>query len=161
MFDGTFAIDPFKAIKPADKTTAQMLFRGTTLETDRTQHGRQYIERTEELFRKLEQARVNWLRDNGYYNVRTFTRSEVVKPSGNEAKLPEPAATFQRPADMPRGKSREQVNADTSSMGSVAFIMNADRERVRVSLPDHMEARNRVSVIQRNGSSSEEVAINE
>lgn len=161
IFDGTFAIDPFRQIKPADKSTAQMLFRGTTLETDRTQHGRQYIERTEELFRKLEQARVNWLRDNGFYGVRTITRGPVVKPSGNEAKLPEPAATFQRPPDMPRGKSREQVNADTQSMGSVAFVMNADRQGVRVSLPAHLEAQNRVSVIQRNGAKSEEVAINE
>ncbi|HCT44220.1 MAG TPA: hypothetical protein DF699_03300, partial [Phycisphaerales bacterium] len=61
IFDGTFAIDPFQPIPAADDTTAAMLFRGTSLETDRTQHGRQQIDRTRELFRKLEQARVTWL----------------------------------------------------------------------------------------------------
>ena len=76
IFDGTFAIDPFQPIPAADDTTAAMLFRGTSLETDRTQHGRQQIDRTRELFRKLEQARVTWLRDNGYYNARTFTHEQ-------------------------------------------------------------------------------------
>ncbi len=161
IFDGTFAIDPFRPIKPADRTTAQMLFRGTTLETNRAQYGRQYIERTDELFRKLEQARLNWLRDNGFYSARTFTNPNAKSQEDAKA-LPEPAATFRRPADVPRGKSREQVNADTSGMGSVAFVMNTGRDIVRVSLPEHLAKQHRVSAIQRNGSSaSEEVASNE
>ena len=161
IFDGTFAIDPFQPIPAADDTTAAMLFRGTSLETDRTQHGRQQIDRTRELFRKLEQARVTWLRDNGYYNARTFTRGETVKPSGKEAKLPEPSATFRKPVDVPRGKSREQVNANTHGMGSVAYLMNSDDETVRISLPAHMQTQRTAGVIQRNGSKSEEVAVNE
>jgi hypothetical protein len=160
IFDGTFAIDPFKPIPAASDATAQQLFRGTSLETDRTQFGRQRIDRTKELFRKLEQARINWLRDNGYYNARTFTRDgQAVERK--EAKLPEPAASFRRPADVPRGKSREQVNANTSPMGSVAFLMNAGDESVRVSLPAHLDTTSRISVIQRNGADKKEVAINE
>jgi len=160
IFDGTFAIDPFVPIPNASDETAQQLFRGTSLETDRTQFGRQRIDRTKELFRKLEQARVNWLRDNGYYGVRNFTNPKAGEKK--EAKLPEPAATFRRPADVPRGKSREQVNANTSPMGSVAFLMNSGDENVRVSLPAHLDTSNRISVIQRNSSDvKEEVAINE
>ena len=161
IFDGTFAIDPFQPLPAADDTTAAMLFRGTTLETDRTLHGRQQIDRTKELFRKLEQARIDWLRNNGFYNARTFTRGETVKPSGSEAKLPEPAATFRKPVDVPRGKSREQVNAETRRMGSVALIMNSDDESVRVSLPAHLQTQRTAGVIQRNGQKREEVAINE
>lgn len=160
IFDGTFAIDPFVPIPNASDATAQQLFRGTSLETDRTQFGRVRIERTKELFRKLEQTRINWLRDNGFYGVRSFTNPKAGEKK--EAKLPEPAATFRRPADVPRGKSREQVNADTNSMGSVAFLMNSGDASVRVSLPTHLETSNRVSVIQRNGTDvKEEVAINE
>lgn len=160
IFDGVFAIDPFVPIPNATDATAKQLFRGTSLETDRAQFGRQRIDRTKELFRKLEQARINWLRDNGYYGVRNFTNPKAGERK--EAKLPEPAATFRRPADMPRTKSREQVNATTSQMGSVAFIMNASDEAVRVSLPSHLDASSRVSTIQRNGpEAKEEVAINE
>jgi hypothetical protein len=160
IFDGTFAIDPFVPIPAASDATAQQLFRGTSLETDRTQFGRQRIDRTKELFSKLEQARVNWLRDNGYYNARTFTNPNAGQKQ--EAKLPEPAAKFRRPADVPRGKSREQVNANTTPMGSVAFLMNAADGGVRVSLPPHLDAANRVGVIQRESTKTqEEVAINE
>lgn len=160
IFDGTFAIDPFVPIPAASDATAQQLFRGTSLETDRTQFGRQRIDRTKELFSKLEQARVNWLRDNGYYNARTFTNPSAGQRQ--EAKLPEPAAKFRRPADVPRGKSREQVNADTNSMGSIAYLLKAGDDAVRVSLPAHLDTSNRVSVIQRNGKvEKEEVASNE
>lgn len=159
IFDGTFAIDPFVPIPNATDATAQQLFRGTSLETDRTQFGRQRIERTKELFRKLEQTRINWLRDNGYYGVRNFTNPMAGEKK--EAKLPEPAASFRRPADVPRGKSREQVNANTNPMGSVAFLMNAGDESVRVSLPAHLDTTSRVSMIQRNGTDKKEVAINE
>ncbi len=146
MFDGVFAIDPFSPLPAATDATAPMLFRGTTLETDRTQHGRQQIDRTKELFRKLEQARVNWLRDNGFYGVRVYTNDRAQAQSESQAKantLPEPAAVFERPADMPRTKSREQVNADeqldtTQKMTGVVAMLQGD-EPVRVSLP-HMMA---------------------
>ncbi|MCR9077065.1 MAG: hypothetical protein NXI07_13585 [bacterium] len=160
IFDGTFAIDPFVPIPNATDATAQQLFRGTSLETDRAQFGRQRIDRTKELFRKLEQARVNWLRDNGYYGVRSFTNPKAGEKK--EAKLPEPAATFRRPADMPRTKPREQVNANPGLMGSIAFLMNAGETPVRVSLPAHLDTSSRVSVIQRNGADAkEEVASKE
>jgi hypothetical protein len=164
VFDGTFAIDPFRPIPAANDATAQQLFRGTSLETDRTQFGRQRIDRTKELFRKLEQARIDWLRDNGFYNARTFTRDDSLPAARKEAKLPEPAAKFRRPVDVPRGKSREQVQADTNGMGAVAFMMNTRGQDVRVSLPAHLDRTSRVSSIQRNGSeptAKEEVAINE
>lgn len=164
IFDGTFAIDPFQPLPAADDSTAAMLFRGTSLETDRTQHGRQQIDRTRELFRKLEQARINWLRDNGYYNARTFTRGETFKRAG-EARLPEPSAVFERPADVPRGKSREQVDAGNTGMRSVASVMNSGDQTLRVSLPLHMQTERVARMIQRNGSDTpekqEEVSINE
>lgn len=161
IFDGIFAIDPFVPLPRADDSTAKLLFRDTSLETDRTQFGRQRIDRTRELFRKLEQARVDWLRNNGYYNARTFTRGETVKRAG-EAKLPEPAATFRKPVDVPRIKSREQVNAETSTMRSVVSVLNSGDETVRVSLPAHLQVQRSAGVIQRSGSEqSEEVAVNE
>lgn len=165
MFDGVFAIDPFQPLPEANDSTAKQLFRGTSLETDRAQFGRQRIDRTKELFRKLEQARVNWLRDNGYYGVRTFTNPNAA--SHEEAKLPEPSAVFERPADVPRGKSREQVQNDTTDMKSVAAVMNSGDEYVRISLPPHMQTQHVAGTIQRNGveqteeTEREEVASNE
>lgn len=141
IFDGVFAIDPFQPLPSATHATAQQLFRGTSLETDRTQHGRKYIERTKELFTKLESARVGWLRDNGFYGVRHVTNPNA-PAQGEQAKgktLPEPSAVFERPADVPRGKSREQVKgADRPSMGAVAAMLDMSDAPVRVSLPDHM-----------------------
>lgn len=163
MFDGTFSIDPFQPLPNADDSTAKLLFRGTSLETDRTQHGRQQIDRTKELFRKLEAARINWLRSNGFYGVRNFTNPNA--GMREEAKLPEPSAVFERPADVPRGKSREQVNAGNADMLSVASVMNQGEEIVRVSLPLHMQTQHVARMIQRNGSDTpekhEEVTINE
>lgn len=140
ILDGMFAIDPFQALPAANEATAQMLFRGTTLQTDRTQHGRQYIERTEELFRKLEQARHNWLRDNGYYNPKVYTNpnAEQSDEQARANKLPEPAAVFERPADIPRVKSREQVKSNQAAdMNSVAAVMSDDQP-IRISLPHNV-----------------------
>lgn len=138
MFDGIFSIDPFQPIPAANDSTAQMLFRGTTLETDRTQHGRQQIDRTIELFVKLEQARTNWLRDNGYYGVRVFTNEHAGADSQEQAakSLPEPSAVIERPADMPRTKSREQVKSNEQSrvQGVVAMMKQSD-EPIRISMP--------------------------
>ena len=164
MFDGMFAIDPFSPLPAATDATAPMLFRGTTLETDRTQHGRQQIDRTKELFRKLEQARVNWLRDNGFYGVRVYTNERAQAQSESQAKantLPEPAAVFERPADMPRTKSREQVNADeqldtTKKMTGVVAMLKGD-EPVRVSLP-HMMASDVVARINKRNAQADEQA---
>lgn len=161
IFDGVFAIDPFVPLPRADDSTAKLLFRGTSLETDRAMFRRQRIDRTRELFRKLEQARIDWLRNNGYYNARTFTRGETVK-RGGEAKLPEPAATFRKPVDVPRMKSREQVNAERSRMHPIARRMMNTGEPFRVSLPWHMQDDRTAGVIQRNTEETgEEVASNE
>ena len=156
MFDGVFAIDPFQPLPAANDATAQMLFRGTTLETDRTQHGRQYIDRTKELFDKLEQARVNWLRDNSFYGVRVFTNPKPFNDEqANASELPEPSAVFERPTDAPRVKSREQVKVDEQSdeqvnmQGVVAMLSTTD-EPIRISLPHMMDAQIVARVEKRN-----------
>lgn len=163
LFDGTYSIDPFQPVPQADDSTAKLLFRGASLETDRTHHGRQSIERTRELLRKLEVARVNWLRSNGFYSPRSFTNPNAA--SREEAKLPKPSAVFERPVDVPRGKSHEQVNAGDSIMPSVFAVMKLGDEPVRVSLPLHMQGQPVARTIQRNGADSvqkrEEVTINE
>ncbi len=163
MFDGTFAIDPFQPLPKADDSTAKLLFRGASLETDRAQFGRQRIDRTKELFRKLESTRINWLRSNGFYGVRSFTNPNAGQQQ--DARLPEPSAVFERPVDVPRGKSREQVDAGGIDMISIASIMNRGDEPVRVSLPLHLQTQPVARMIQRNGSDKaekqEEVTINE
>ena len=167
MFDGVFAIDPFQPLPAANDATAQMLFRGTTLETDRTQHGRQYIDRTKELFTKLEQARVNWLRDNGYYGVRVIVNPKPFNDAqANANELPEPSAVFERPTDAPRVKSREQVKVDDKSddqvkmQGVVAMILDSD-EPIRISLPHMMDAQIVARVEKRNEQSAEQVESKE
>ncbi|MBL4699386.1 MAG: hypothetical protein JKX70_11185 [Phycisphaerales bacterium] len=143
MFDGIFAIDPFQPLPAANDSTAAMLFRGTTLETNRAQYGRQQIDRTKELFEKLEQARQNWLQDNGFYGVRVFTNPNAQATGEEQAKakgLPKPSAVFERPADIPRIKSREQVKAKDQSQMSGVVAMLAGDEPVRISLPHNMAA---------------------
>ncbi len=143
IFDGIFAIDPFMPLPAANDSTAPMLFRGTTLETDRSQYGRQQIERTKELFKKLEQARNDWLRSNGFYGVRVITNPKATSEDGQHAKSNtsiEPAAVFERPVDVPRIKSREQVKADEQkTMSGVAAMLSGD-EPIRISLPHHVSA---------------------
>lgn len=158
IFDGIFAIDPFQALPAANEAAAQMLFRGTTLQTDRTQHGRQYIERTEELFRKLEQARHDWLRDNGYYGVKVYTNSNASSSDehARSNKLPKPSAVFERPADVPRVKSREQVQNDRANdMESVVAVMSDDQP-MRISLP-HNVAQDVVSRVEKKNKANEKV----
>ncbi|MGV6814688.1 MAG: hypothetical protein ACWA5W_06740 [Phycisphaerales bacterium] len=140
IFDGIFAIDPFSPLPAANDSTAQMLFRSTTLETDRSQYGRQEIERTKELFRKLEQARQNWLHDNGYYGVKVITNpnAPTEEQQAKVNKLPEPSAVFERPADVPRIKSREQVKVDDHSGMSGVVAMFSDDEPIRISLPHNV-----------------------
>lgn len=169
MFDGIFAIDPFQPLPRATDATAQMFFRGTSLQTDRTQFGRKGIQRTKELFRKLEHARINWLSDNGFYGVRVFTNPRHDNPGDEQAggnTAPEPSAVFERPADVPRLRSREQVNSeDRSSMPGVVAMLSTDGEPVRISLPHNIAADLASRVEERNArnaqadeSETEEVA---
>ena len=134
-FDGVFSIDPFVPITAGNEDITNLLFNGTTLETDYIIFGRNRIERVEKLMKILESARQNWLGNNGYYGVKSFTNSRSTGQEQTEASLPEPSGSFRVPADIPRGKSREQVNADDSKARSIAAgFLNSD-EPIRISLP--------------------------
>ncbi len=135
VYDAVFSIDPFVPITCGNEDIANMLFNGSTLETNRALFNRQRIERVEQLMKSLEVARHNWLRDNGYYGVRQFTSSKSTNEEHADATLPEPAAKFRIPADVPRGKSREQVNADDATTRSIAQNLLDGDEPVRISLP--------------------------
>jgi hypothetical protein len=132
-FDSVFAIDPFVRLPAGDITLMRQLFQGASLETDRSLFGQNRIERTEELMRILEQARISWLRTNGYYGVRTYTNPNAGKKQEG-ASLPEPAGIFRAPADAPRGRSREQVQADGRAAAIASAMLGGD-EPVRISLP--------------------------
>lgn len=138
IYDGVFSIDPFVPIGCSNEDIANMLFNGTTLETNRAIFNRQRIERTEKLLKALEAARHDWLRSNGYYGVRSFTSSKSTGEAQADASLPEPAASFRIPAEAPRGKAREQVNADDLSSDKAraiaASLLRGD-ESIRISLP--------------------------
>lgn len=138
VYDGVFSIDPFVPIGSSNEDITNMLFNGTTLETNRALFNRQRIERTEKLLKALEAARNNWLRSNGYYGVRSFTSSKSTGDAQADASLPEPAASFRIPAEAPRGKAREQVNADDLSSDKAraiaASLLRGD-EPIRISLP--------------------------
>jgi len=169
IFDGLFAIDPFVPLPAANDATAQMLFRGTTLQTDQAFFGQHEIDRTKELFAKLEQARHNWLRDNGYFSVRVYTNPNPVQDEHAKGKsLPEPSAVFERPADLPRTKSNEQVKGnDQSDMPSIAQVLKSDGEVVRISMPHTASPKTIARVEKMNKRNAEraeenvEVAIND
>jgi len=155
-FDGVFSIDPFVPITIGNEDIANLLFNGTTLETNHLIFGRNRIERVEKLMKILESARHNWLRNNGYFGVKSFTSSRSTGEAQGEATLPEPAASFQIPADVPRGKSREQVNADDSKTRSIAAnLLNGD-EPIRISLPFGTAPDVVASVEARNAENAEE-----
>lgn len=139
VYDGVFSIDPFVPLSSGNEDIANMLFNGATLETNRALFNRQRIERVEKLLKTLEAARHNWLRNNGYFGVKTFTSSKATAQGQADANLPEPAARFRIPADLPRGKAREQVNADENQTDnnakSVASSLLSGDEPVRISLP--------------------------
>ena len=137
VFDGVFAIDPFVKMPKGDITATRMLFGGTSLETDRSMIGGQRrIDRVEELFKLLELARVDWLRDNGYFSARTITRSGSRAQSVSSAS-PEPVMKIELPADMPRGRSHEEVNAGQGddSVRIVSGSMFDSGEPIRISVP--------------------------
>ncbi len=135
VFDAVFAIDPFADVPAGGTALWRQLTRGTSLETDRTLFNRQGVDRTEELSRLLENARQNWLRENGFYAPRTYTNGSTGEPK--EATLPEPAGWFQMPEDMPRTRSREQVQAQPQAdhAAFVAANLLSGDEPVRISLP--------------------------
>lgn len=135
-FDADFAIDPFAPLPAGGTLVWRQLTRGTSLEMDRTLFNRQSIDRAEELMRLLEQARQNWLQDNGYYGARVFTNPDADR--AEEAKAaPEPAGWFRIPEDMPRTRSREQVRAQPGAdrAAAVAAGLLSGDEPVRISLP--------------------------
>lgn len=162
-FDAVFAIDPFIQLPQGDITNARILFNGPSLETDRALYNRIRIERTEELLRLLEAERRRWLRDNGYYGVRAFTNPNPPSDPQDSAELPEPAGSFRVPADMPRGKSREQVNASPDRAESIAASLLTSDEPVRISLPMGVSADLAERVAKRNAQAQEpeQVASNE
>jgi len=135
-FDGVFSIDPFVPLPQGrGEDLTNLLFFGTTLETNRTYFGTERIQRVERLMQILETARHNWLQANGYFGVKSFTSSNATTGNQPEASLPEPAASFRIPADAPRGKSREQVNSGDSNARSIASNLLSGDEPIRISLP--------------------------
>lgn len=135
-FDMVFAIDPFASLPSGGTTLMRQLTRPGSLEVDRTLYNRQSIDRTRELMRLLENARQNWLRDNGYYNPRTYTNPNAGQAT-DRATLPEPAGWFRVPEDAPRTRSREQVRArpDADRAASIAEALLSGDEPARISLP--------------------------
>jgi len=156
-FDGVFSIDPFVPIPQGrGEDLANLLYNGASLETNRVLFDRQRIERVEQLMRILETARHNWLQDNGYFGVKSYTSSRSTGQAQSEASLPEPAASFRIPADAPRGKSREQVNAGNSNARSIASNLLSGDEPVRISLPFGTAPDVVASVDARNAQNTEE-----
>jgi len=155
-FDGVFSIDPFVPITCGNEDIANLLFNGTTLETNHLIFGRNRIERVEKLMKILESARHNWLRNNGFYGVKSVTSSHAASQAQDEATLPEPAASFRIPADVPRGKSREQVNAEDTKARSIAASLLSGDEPIRISLPFGTAPDVVASVETRNAENAEE-----
>ncbi|MFK7883804.1 MAG: hypothetical protein AB8F26_06440 [Phycisphaerales bacterium] len=136
-FDGVFAIDPFVQLPQGDIGLMRQLFSGTSLDTDRALFDRRRIERTEELMKILESARMNWLRDNGYYSARTVRNPNAGKSTSEGASLPEPSGWFRTPDDMPRTQPEEQVQAEPSKnrRAAIASSLLSGDEPIRISLP--------------------------
>ena len=168
VYDAIFSIDPFVPISSGNEDIANMLFNGSTLETNRALFNRQRIERTETLLKALEDARHNWLRNNGYFGVKQVRSSTSTGESQQEASLPEPAASFRIPADVPRTKSREQVNAGDSESRAIASNLLSGDEPIRISMPfnadpavlERIEARNAKAAEQSSEEETQELASN-
>lgn len=163
-FDAVFSIDPFIELPRGNETNTKVLFNGANLELDHTLFNRHRIDRVDELLKALESARRAWLRDNGFYGVRAFTNPNPSSTSSDDsAELPEPAGYFRVPADMPRGKSREQVNANPDRARSIASTLLSSDEPIRISLPMGVSADLAERVAKRNAEAeeSEQVASND
>jgi hypothetical protein len=117
--DNLFAIDPFV---PIDRRVTEADVRrvfGQRYLTDnfgRSTNRTRFTVRlrsTQQLFRELEDARIEWLRDRGYVGkARTWTRSGT---SGAAAQTDvrdiRPSGVIELPADLPRTRSVESVDA--------------------------------------------------
>lgn len=150
--DGLFGIDPFTALPTRiDNNTMRQIFKpvkyGTTgptvtLDTDQSLYGWRRTERTEELFRALETARVLWLKKSGYIgSVRSFSGDPAKTEASTE--LPQPRMIIPVPDDKPRTKPMESVEKSTSR----SIVLSGD-EPVKISLPDlgiSAETRDRVA----------------
>lgn len=164
VFDAVFAIDPFVALpqpsqlvsfnSPIDETVVNMLFRGSSLETDPALLDRTRVDRVEELFRALERARQSWLRSAGYYNARTVRHPSAEAPK-QEAQA-EPAGWFRKPAGMPRTKSREQVRGDDARIEALGRAIASGE--VRMSLPPTVSAQTRERIAGLRTEGDEQVA---
>ncbi len=154
-FDAIFVIDPFeeinelipRPIEDGETLRAQrQLFGEFSLYTDRTLFDWTRVEATAELFRILETARLDWLRSNGYFGVQTFT-SGAERAEGEARGEIRPRATFQRPEDMPRTRSREQVRGDsTPSIEDAGAMLASSGEPMRISAPRYTRSQVRISM---------------
>lgn len=158
-FDAIFIIDPFEEMDelvplPVEETlrAQRQLFGEFSLNTDRKLFNWDRVQATAELFRVLESARLDWLRSNGYFGVRTFTSGET-RDEGQAKREIRPRATFQRPADMPRTRSREQVWRETSAEDAGA-MMASTGEPMRISLPTYHRSQARISMPGRDAGES-------
>ena len=150
-FDAIFIIDPFERMdelvpRPVEETlrAQRQIFGEFSLNTDRKLFNWDRVEATAELFRILETARLDWLRTNGYFGVRTFTSGQA-REEGRAAREIRPSATFRRPADMPRTRSREQVRRESSAEDAGAMLASSG-EPMRVSLPTFDRSQARISM---------------
>ena len=110
------------------------------------------MEATAELFRVLESARLDWLRTNGYYGVRTFVNEQVDREAGARGEI-RPRATFQRPADMPRTRSREQVRGADRAEDAAAMHASTGAP-MRISAPTYNRSQVRISMPGRDAGES-------
>jgi len=163
VFDGVFAIDPFEPVEQLiprpirgrfqfntdanykeTLSIQRQLFGEFTLQTNRSLFDWNRVEATAELFNRLESARQEWLRTNGYLGVRTFTNGapgEAVTTT-----LPEPRAIFRRPADVPRTLPLEEVRRDDApDAEQVGRAIASTGEPVRISKPGFDPATARIS----------------
>lgn len=121
-FDGTFLIDPFVQI-PTGKLQYDYddvrRFRNSRVTLDRDHAfygGRTSYDNFVELMSTLEHERQRWLREQGFTAVRTLTNPNAAA-FGTEVDVHEiqPIMRIERPAELPRTRSRESVDATPSS----------------------------------------------
>ncbi len=155
-FDAVFMIDPFERVpqlipRPIDENgrtlrAQRQLFGEFSLNTSRKLFNWDRVEATSELFRVLELARRDWLRSNGYLGVRTFTSDTPRRSAGASGEI-RPRATFQRPDDMPRTRSREQVREDAApTIEDAGAMIASSGETVRISAPTYDRSQVRMSI---------------
>ncbi|MFI4898557.1 MAG: hypothetical protein ACIARR_12115 [Phycisphaerales bacterium JB059] len=160
-FDAIFVIDPFeeveelipRPIRGGETIRAQrQLFGEFSLETDRKLFDWSRVEATAELFRILETARLDWLRTNGYFGVRTFVNEQIEHEAEARSEI-RPRATFRRPADMPRTRSREQVRGTDRAEDAAAMLASSDAP-MRISAPTYNRSQVRISMPGRDAGES-------